>query len=125
MDLLASFSNIDSISATGLRFRDVPNTPTYNLLAKYTVLSGPLERVAFGGKWEHIGARAGDSINSFTIREGNQIDGFISYAPNRTWSVQLNVINVTNSDEVWSGVTNTNVSIQPPTTFRITTLYQF
>ncbi len=125
LNALVAYSNLTSVNATGVVFRNVPQTPTYAATVSYTLQHGTLKGVGFGGTYQHLGKRAGDAANTFTIAPTNFGDAFVSYTPNRIWDVRLNITNVTNGDAVMSAVSNVVVSPQRPRTYRLTFTYNF
>jgi iron complex outermembrane receptor protein len=125
VSVLASFSNLTSINAAGLQFRGVPDTPTFGGLVKYTFVAGPAKGLAAALKYEHVGQRPGDAVNSFTLPELNQVDLIFSYAPTRRWDVIFSIANLTNNDLPATAVSNSLVTPQFARTYRLTLNWNF
>jgi iron complex outermembrane receptor protein len=125
ISVLASFSNLTSVNATGLQFRGVPDTPTFGGLLKYSFVAGAAKGFAAAVKYEHVGRRPGDAVNSFVLPELNQIDLIFSYAPTRTWDVIFNIANLTDRDPPATAVSTTLVTPQFARTCRLTFNWNF
>jgi iron complex outermembrane receptor protein len=123
--VLVDFSNLTSVNATNLQFRGVPDTPTFGGLVKYSFVSGAAKGFAVAVKYDHVGQRPGDAVNSFTLPELNQVDLLLSYAPTRNWDVIFNIANLTDNDRPATAVSNSLVTPQFPRTCRLTFNWNF
>ena len=92
--VMASYYDGDIRGVDGSRLANSINE-SYSLLTRYDFASGPLKGAILGGSLFHQGDRAGAAWPDYTI--GNL---FAGYARD-SWSVMVNVDNVT--DEVYSG----------------------
>jgi outer membrane receptor protein involved in Fe transport len=102
----------------------VPNEPTYSLLAKYSFLNGTLKGAYVGANWRHQGVAPGDGGNTFFMPSSDIIDAFVGYGRGR-WNLQLNVMNLTNTDKVLTSIQDSLVYRAPDRTYRLTLNYTF
>lgn len=124
LNLLLAYSDVTSTNEAGNSFRGVSIDPTWSALARYRVSRGPLSGVFVGTGWKHYGRSAGDPTNTFFLDKGNTFDAFVGYERSK-WSVQLNVYNVTNSDDVLSTVGDTAMFRPLERMYRVTFRYTF
>ncbi|PTX97871.1 TonB-dependent receptor plug domain-containing protein [Opitutus sp. ER46] len=124
LNLLLAYSDITSTNEAGNSFRGVAIDPTWSAFAKYRFDRGPLAGVFVGGGWKHYGRSAGDPTNTFYLDRANTFDAFVGYGRPR-WSVQVNVYNVTNADDVISTVGDTAMFRPLERMYRMTFRYTF
>ncbi|MBL9216015.1 MAG: TonB-dependent receptor plug domain-containing protein [Opitutaceae bacterium] len=119
--LMLGYSDIDSKNETGLVFGMIE--PAWSLNAKYAFLDGSLKGAYFGGNWRRKGATPG-SGNAFFLPDADVFDAFIGYGRDR-WNVQLNVMNVTNTDDILIPGSDSLLYRAHDRTYRLTVNYTF
>lgn len=125
LNLIASYSDLDSTNENGGSFRGVPITANYALMGRYEFQKGnPLHGFYTGLAWKHTGVASGDSANSFFNEETDLLDAFVGYK-RENWTLQLNAFNVTDTDETLSSVTDRLAPRVEPRAFRVTFRYLF
>jgi len=124
LNFMVGYSDVDSKNEAGLQFRQVPNEGTYSLLAKYTFLGGVAKGAYFGANWRHQGRSPGDGGNTFFLPSSDILDAFIGMQ-HKKWGVQLNVMNLLDTDKVRTSIQDSLVYRAPDRTFRLTVNYTF
>jgi iron complex outermembrane receptor protein len=124
LNLILGFSDVDSKDESGHSFRGVSIDPIWSTLVKYSFRQGGLRGTFIGADWIHRGRSAGDPTNTFFIDKADTFDAFVGYGRDQ-WSVQVNVYNVTNSDDVISTVGDTAMFRPLERMYRLTLRYTF
>jgi len=119
--LMLGYSDIDSRNETGLVFG--MTKPAWSLLAKYSFLNGPLKGGYVGANWRRKGETPGGS-NAFFLPDADVVDAFVGYGREK-WSVQLNVMNVGNTDAILIPGGDTLLYRAHDRTYRFTVNYTF
>ena len=125
LTLMAGYSDVTSRDERGFAFRGVPIKPSYSLMARYSFAAdSALKGFYLGAAMKHRGASPGDTTRTFYVGDGDQYDAFAGYGRGR-WGVQLNVLNLTDSDTAWSAVSDQLVVRLVPRSYRLTLRYTF
>lgn len=123
LDLMFAYSKVDSKNEAGLQFNQVPREPSYSLIGKYTFLEGPVKGWYVGADWRHRGIAPGDGGNTFFLPRSDIFDALVGYGRDR-WNVQLNVMNVGNSDKIIYSIQDSLIYRAMDRTFRLTLTYR-
>lgn len=124
LSLIAAYSDLTSTNEAGRSFRGVPIDAAWSALAKYRFGDGALRGLFFGGSWRHTGKQAADPANTFYLDNSDVFDGFVGYGRAK-WSVQLNVLNLADTDDPYTTVGDTAVFRTLPRSYRVTFRYTF
>lgn len=124
LDLILAYSKVDSKNETGLQFNQVPRDASYSLIGKYTFQGGPGKGWYVGADWRHRGVAPGDSGNTFFMPSSDIFDGLIGYGRDR-WNVQLNILNLANSDKIVYSIQDSLIYRAMDRTFRLTLTYKY
>lgn len=122
LNLSLAYSDLTSKNETGRRFRGVPINATWSVLGKYQFREGALRGAFVGASWRRIGRQAGDANNTFFLDNADIADGFVGYGRAR-WSVQVNVLNLLDTDDPTTVVGDTAVFRALPRMYRVTLRY--
>ncbi|HTO02955.1 MAG TPA: TonB-dependent receptor, partial [Opitutus sp.] len=126
LNVFLGYSDLTSISEQGIPFRNVSQTPTYSIFAKYVFQRDAWAGFGAGFGYLHNGERPGDATNSFILDQIDQWDLNFSYAPpGKNWDVQFNVYNVTDEQGLLGSVSATIITPQIPRTYRVTLGFRF
>lgn len=123
--LLAAYSDVTSVNEAGIAFRGAPQTPVYQFFGKYSLARGPLKGIGVSVGYRHNGRKPGDALNTFQVPENDTFDLGFYYAPGRRWDVQLNVLNLTDEDDLLTTVAASNITLMLERTYRLTVNYRF
>lgn len=124
LNVTVAYSDLTSKNEAGNYFRGVPVDATWSLLGKYSFRSGLLRGAFIGASWRRIGKQAGDPANTFFLADADVADAFVGYG-HRNWSVQVNVLNVLNTDDPVTVTGDTGVFRALPRSYRVTFRYTF
>ncbi len=124
LNVSLAYSNLTSTNEAGRSFRGVPISAAWSVLGKYRFQEGSLKGLFVGASWRHNGQQAGDATNTFYLDSADHFDGFTGYGRGR-WGVQLNVLNLTDTDDIAAVVGNTAVFRALPRMYRVTFRYTF
>lgn len=119
--LMLGYSDIDSMNENGLAFG--MTTPEWSLLAKYSFLDGVAKGAYIGANWRRKGALPGGT-RGFSLPEADVVDAFIGYGRGN-WNVQLNIMNVGNTDAILITGSDSLLYRAHDRTFRFTFNYTF
>ena len=119
-----AYSDLTSKNEAGRYFRGVPVEGTWSVLGKYSFREGALRGAFAGTSWRRIGKQAGDPTNTFFLAHADVADAFLGYGRSR-WSVQLNVLNLLNTDAPITVTGDTGVFRSLPRMYRATFRYTF
>ncbi len=124
LDMLLAYSKITSTSELGRSFRGVPIDASWSAMVRYAFQDGAMQGLFLGMVWKHGGRFAGDVANTFYVDNSDLFDGFIGYRRDR-WTLQLNVNNLFNSDDIITTVSDTAAFRALDRTYRVTLRYTF
>jgi outer membrane receptor protein involved in Fe transport len=124
LDLSLAYSDLTSKNEADRYFRGVPVDATWSVLGKYSFRDGALRGTFVGASWRRIGKQAGDPTNTFFLADADVADAFIGYGHSR-WSVQLNILNLLNTDAPITVTGDTGVFRSLPRSYRLTFRYTF
>jgi outer membrane receptor protein involved in Fe transport len=124
LNLSLGYSDLTSTNEAGRSFRGVPIDATWSAMAKYGFRQGQLKGLFVGASWKHNGTSAGDANNTFFLDQSDVFDGFVGFGRGR-WSAQLNVFNLTNSDDPITAVGDNAVFRVLDRSYRMTLRYSF
>lgn len=124
LNVSLAYSDLTSKNEAGAYFRGVPVDATWSVLAKYSFREGGLRGAFVGGSWRRVGKQAGDPANTFFLADTDVADAFVGYGRGR-WSVQLNVLNLLDSDDPITVTGDTGVFRSLPRSYRTTFRYSF
>ena len=124
LDFMLAYSKVDSKNEAGLQFNQVPRDASYSLIGKYSFLNGPAKGWYVGADWRHRGVAPGDSGNTFFMPSSDIFDGLIGYGRDR-WNVQLNILNLANSDKIVYSIQDSLIYRAMDRTFRVTLTYKY
>ncbi|HVU32842.1 MAG TPA: TonB-dependent receptor [Opitutaceae bacterium] len=124
LNVTFAYSDLTSKSESGAYFRGVPIDATWSVLGKYSFRRGRLRGAFVGASWRRIGRQAGDPANTFFLDDADLADAFVGYGHGR-WRVQLNVLNVLDTDAPITVTGDTGVFRALPRTYRVTFDYVF
>lgn len=124
LNLMLAYSDLTSKNATGGYFRNVPIDPTWSLFARYEFQQGALKNWFVGANVKRIAKQAGDAANTFFIDNTDDVGALIGYK-GRSWSAQVNVYNLLDSDDVISAVSELDVFRAFERSYRLTLRYEF
>lgn len=119
-----AYSDLTSTNAAGRYFRGVPVDATWSVLGKYSFREGALRGAFVGASWRRVGKQAGDPNNTFFLDNADITDAFLGYGRSR-WSVQVNVLNLLDTDDPYAVTGNTGVYRVLPRMYRVTLRYTF
>nr|WP_063799903.1 TonB-dependent siderophore receptor [Bradyrhizobium jicamae] len=96
-NLRAAYAYVDAvITQDPVNIGKTPTTVPLNrasLWSDYTLQSGPLAGVQFGGGIRHVGATWGDDANTFKVGASTVLDALLAYNKDN-WRLSLNVTNL-------------------------------
>ncbi|MBI5381920.1 MAG: TonB-dependent receptor plug domain-containing protein [Opitutae bacterium] len=124
LNLSLAYSKLTSTNELGQSFRGVPIDAAWSMLAKYRFRQDALRGCFVGASWRHTGKQAGDATDTFYLDNADVFDGFIGYGRQR-WNVQLNFLNLLNTDDPITTVGDTAVFRALPRSYRVTFRYTF
>ena len=124
LNVSLGYSDLTSKNEAGRYFRGVPVEATWSVLGKYSFRAGPLRGAFAGASWRRTGKQAGDPANTFFLAHADVADAFLGYGRSR-WSVQLNVLNLLNTDDPVTVTGDTGVFRALPRMYRATVRYMF
>ncbi len=124
LNVSLGYSDLTSKNEAGRYFRGVPVEATWSVLGKYSFREGTLRGAFAGASWRRIGKQAGDPANTFFLAHADVTDAFLGYGRSR-WSVQLNVLNLLNTDDPVTVTGDTGVFRAIPRMYRATLRYTF
>jgi iron complex outermembrane receptor protein len=124
LNVSLAYSDLTSKNEAGQYFRGVPVEATWSMLGKYSFQRGTLRGAFVGASWRRIGKQAGDPANTFFLAHTDVADAFLGYGRGR-WSVQLNVLNLLDSDDPITVTGDTGVFRSLPRSYRATFRYSF
>jgi len=124
LNVSLGYSDLTSKNEAGRYFRGVPVEATWSVLGKYSFRAGPLRGAFAGASWRRTGKQAGDPANTFFLAHSDVADAFLGYGRSR-WSVQLNVLNLLNTDDPVTVTGDTGVFRALPRMYRATVRYMF
>ena len=120
LQVLASYSKIDTQTNSGLRVRNIADD-TWALFASYKL--GKAWTIGAGAR--HKGDSPGDAGNVFFIDPVTVGDAFISYRYSKDLTFQLNVNNITDEYYADSSVNRNVIFAGPERRIRFTATYTF
>jgi iron complex outermembrane receptor protein len=123
LQLMASFSTIESQTNNGLRVRNVPDQ-TAALFASYKFGGGNLGW-SIGAGARYKGEHPGDAANAFFLDSATVYDAFITYVHSDALRVQVNANNVTDEYYADSSISRNLIFAGPERRIRVTVGYQF
>lgn len=123
LQLMASFSTIESQTNNGLRVRNVPDQ-TASLFASYSFGGGALGWTIGGGA-RYKGEHPGDAANVFFLDSVTVYDAFVAYRHSDALRVQLNVNNVTDKYYADSSINRNLIFAGQERRVRVTFTYEF
>ena len=124
LDFMLAYSKVDSKNEAGLQFNQVPRDASYSLIGKYSFLNGPAKGWYVGADWRHRGVAPGDGGNTFFMPSSDIFDGLVGYGRDR-WNVQLNILNLANSDKIVYSIQDSLIYRAMDRTFRVTLTYKY
>jgi iron complex outermembrane receptor protein len=124
LNVSLAYSDLTSKNEAGRYFRGVPIDSTWSVLGKYSFREGALRGAFVGASWRRIGKQAGDPTNTFFLAHADVADAFLGYGRSR-WSVQLNVLNLLDTDDPVTVTGDTGVFRALPRSYRVTLRYTF
>ncbi len=107
-NILFSYSDIDSnISEDKLPLWAVPDK-TYAVLAKYSVLAGPLTGFSIAGSYNYWGDSVLNRASNFSVPSGDKMTAVLGYAWDK-WTIRLRIDNLADNTDLlpstwWTGV---------------------
>jgi iron complex outermembrane receptor protein len=120
LQVIASFSKINTQTASGLRVRNIADD-TWALFASYKLN----QAWTIGGGIRHKGDEPGDAGNVFFFEPVTVGDAFITYRHSKELSLQLNVNNITDEYYADSSVNRNVIFAGPERRIRLTATYTF
>lgn len=124
LNVSLGYSDLTSKNEAGQYFRGVPIDATWSVLGKYSWRQGTLRGAFAGASWRRVGKQAGDPANTFFLDNADVADAFVGFGRAR-WSVQLNVLNLLNTDDPITVTGDTGVYRALPRMYRVTLRYSF
>ncbi len=117
--IMAGISDIESITASGVLERNIPDGFSFKTFAKYDFESGPLSNVSLGAGFEYLPRRPGDNGNSFFLPSQHSIDLMFAYQK-EDWRFQINVVNVTDESNISGSASRAVIHAASPREARFT-----
>jgi len=124
LNVSLAYSDLTSKNEAGNYFRGVPVDATWSVLGKYSFRQGAMRGAFVGASWRRVGKQAGDPANTFFLADTDVADAFLGYGHAR-WSVQLNVLNLLDTDDPITVTGDTGVFRSLPRSYRVTFRYTF
>lgn len=121
LHLILGYSDIESRNEAGRLFGMYE--PAWSLMTKYSFADGFAKGFYVGGNWRRKGATPGGG-NEFFLPNADVFDAFIGFERGR-WGAQLNVLNVTDTDEILIPGGASSLYRAQARTFRFTLNYVF
>lgn len=126
ISFVIAYSDLTSLNENGVPFRGVPQSPNYSIWGKYTLGKTFLRGLSIGGGYKFVSKRPGDATASFWLPKYEQTDILVSYSPPRSnWSIQANIFNLFDTEDIRFSVNRTLVSPCMPRSIRISMNYTF
>ena len=121
LDLIIGYSDVSSSNEAGLVFGMIK--PSWSVLAKYSFLDGVAKGAYVGGNWRRKGEAPGGGA-AFFLPNADVFDAFVGYGRDK-WSLQLNIMNVTDTDAILIPGSDSLLYDAHDRTFRVTFNYTF